>query len=108
MIEPNYVIALRGQLVKRLRYDGGRLQAALTNNFNSAQWYPDMECLTLPLLLNHASLLPVYDERLYKNRTGTITMIHANNNVAGFIIRDNHQVSKQSTDWGRLDEGVTL
>lgn len=108
MIEPSYVIALRGQLVKRLEYNEGRLQAVLTNKFNEAQWYPDMECITLPLLLDHASLLPVYDERLYKNKEGTVTILHANDSVAGFIIGDTHQVSKQSTDWGRLDEGVTL
>lgn len=95
MIEPNYVIALRGQLVKRLGYNGGQLQAVLTNNFNEAQWYSNMECITLPLLLDHASLLSVYDERVYKNRTGTVTILHANDSVSGFIIND----------WGRLDEG---
>lgn len=93
MIEPSYVIALRGQLVKRLSYNGGQLQAVLTDNFNNAQWYPSMECITLPLLLDHASLLPVYDNRLYKNQTGTVTILHAGDAVAGFVIND----------WGRLD-----
>lgn len=94
MIEPSYVIALRGQLVKRLEYNGGQLQAVLTNNFNSAQWYPNMEYLTLPLLLGHASLIPVYDERLYKNRTGTVTILHANESTAGFIISDEEVVDE--------------
>lgn len=105
MIEPSYVIALRGQLVKQLRYNGGQLQAVLTDKFNDAQWYPNMECLTLPLLLDHASLLPVYDERLYKNKKGNVTILYANDSIAGFIIWDTHHISSQATDWGRLDEG---
>lgn len=92
MIEPSYVIALRGQLVKRLEYDGGQLQAILTSTFNEAQWYPNMKCLTLPLLLDHASLLPVYDNRLYKNKKGNVTMLYANDSIGGFVIND----------WGRL------
>lgn len=83
-----YVILLRGQLVKRLSYDGGQLLVTLTSNFNEAQWYPSMNCITLPLIADHASLIPVHDIRQYKNREGTVTMLHSNDAVAGFIVAD--------------------
>lgn len=89
MISPEaYVILLRGQLVKRMSYHNGQLQVALTSNFNETQWFPTMSCINRPLLEDHASLLPVHDTRHYKNREGIITMLHADDEVAGFVVND--------------------
>lgn len=89
MISPEeYVILLRGQLVKQMSYHNGQLQATLTSNFKDAQWYPSMNCINRPLIADHASLIPVHDIRQYKNREGTVSILYGGDAVAGFIVND--------------------